>query len=448
MSLDLKKLIDKILTHINTLNSNITSLSNNINSVNTTLTNNINNVNNIKVNKSGDTMTGELINSSGGIWIQGGSAAGGDINRFSFTAGMPSAFPYNGNKRGVKFYSNAIALADPLNSNSNNDAGWLRHIEETANNGILELGVGDDGSESIVVRKYNTSSEPIAQAYLLDSSNNTSFPGTLSAGKYTANTNQSSEYQVSCRGGAGQIYLYSQAATTGSRGIYGCNAAGTGYNVMSVDQNNNVVIANSALASRRTIGGSSFAASLQAEFNSYKAQIPRNCVLPFYSSAYGNGSILFGYWLSGYDTNPYGGFYVCHYNTARYVGIQNGAYTEYVITKTAASSRRIKENIQPMTEIEANKLYQLNVISFDYKKGYENNAKNQLGLIAEECNKIIPNAVFKPGNEKDSIWSIDYTKFTPYLIKNLQIHEEKIKKLEEENNVLKSQLESLRQKKN
>lgn len=448
MSLDLKKLIDKILTHINTLNSNITSLSNNINSVNTTLTNNINNVNNIKVNKSGDTMTGELINSSGGIWIQGGSAAGGDVNRFSFTAGMPSAFPYNGNKRGVKFYSNAIALADPLNGNSNNDAGWLRHIEETANSGVLEIGVGDDGSEGIVVRQYNTSNNISAEAWLLNSAHDTKFPGTLTTGIYAANTSQSREFQLRCEGGAGQIYLYSQAGNTDSRGIYTYNSAGTGGSVCSIDQYNNVLIGNSALVSRRTIGGSNFAVALQSEFNSYKASLPRNAFLPFYSSAYSNGSLVFGYYLSGYDSNPYGGFYVCHYNNARYVGIQNGAYTEYVITKTAASSRRIKENIQPMTEIEASKLYKLNVVSFDYKKGYENDAKNQLGLIAEECNEIIPNAVFKPGDKKNSIWGIDYIKFTPYLIKNLQIHEEKIKKLEEENNVLKSQLESLRQNKN
>ena len=51
-------------------------------------------------------------------------------------------------------------------------------------------------------------------------------------------------------------------------------------------------------------------------------------------------------------------------------------------------------------------------------------------MIAEDCDKIIPYVVCKPNNDKDSIWSIDYTKFVPYLIKNLQLHEEKIKELD------------------
>jgi hypothetical protein len=40
-----------------------------------------------------------------------------------------------------------------------------------------------------------------------------------------------------------------------------------------------------------------------------------------------------GYFLSGYDNSPYGGFYVCHYNTPYYVGITNGAFTQYQLWK-------------------------------------------------------------------------------------------------------------------
>lgn len=192
-----------------------------------------------------------------------------------------------------------------------------------------------------------------------------------------------------------------------------------------------------SLASRATIGGGSYAAALQSYFNSYKASVPRNAFNNFYSSAYGNGALVFGYYLSGYDSNPYGGYYVCHYNTARYVGIQNGTYTEYVITKSAASSLKIKENIKPITTLEASKLYNLNVVSFDYKKEYENGKKNQLGLIAEEVNKIIPNAVYKPEGE-DTIWSIEYEKFIPYLIKCCQMQKEHIDILEQEIQELKS----------
>jgi len=101
---------------------------------------------------SGGTLTGELISKNGGIWVQGGSEAGGNYNRLTLTGGMPTELKYNVGKRGTRIYSNAIAFADPYNGNTNNDGGWIRHIEETANSSVLEIAVGDDGSEGIVVR--------------------------------------------------------------------------------------------------------------------------------------------------------------------------------------------------------------------------------------------------------------------------------------------------------
>ena len=68
-------------------------------------------------------MTGELINQTGGIWVQGGSAAGSNSQRMTLTAGMPVNLAYNTSKRGTRIYSNGIAFADPYNGNSNNDAG-------------------------------------------------------------------------------------------------------------------------------------------------------------------------------------------------------------------------------------------------------------------------------------------------------------------------------------
>lgn len=133
------------------------------------------------VNKAGDTMTGELISQTGGIWVQGGSAAGGNVGRMSLVNGMPNGLAYNTSKRGVRVYSNAIAFADPYNGNSNNDAGWIRHIEETANSGQLEIAVGDDNSnETIVVRRYGGNAVG-KELYLFNSAGNSTFPGTLSA---------------------------------------------------------------------------------------------------------------------------------------------------------------------------------------------------------------------------------------------------------------------------
>jgi hypothetical protein len=47
------------------------------------------------------------------------------------------------------------------------------------------------------------------------------------------------------------------------------------------------------------------------------------------SSAYGNGSYYMGYFLYGYENNPYGGFFVAHYDAAYYIGISNGSFSQH-----------------------------------------------------------------------------------------------------------------------
>lgn len=161
---------------------------------------------------SGGTLTNNLTIQTGGIWVQGGSAAGGDNTRMSLVAGMPDGLEYNNSKRGVRIYSNAIAFADPYNGNSNNDAGWIRHIETTENDGILEIAVGDDGMESIVVRKYNTHSDVVKEAYLLDSSGNTIFPGAVYASGFVK-SGSSDSYVLLGGGGHKALSDFSMAHT-------------------------------------------------------------------------------------------------------------------------------------------------------------------------------------------------------------------------------------------
>lgn len=107
----------------------------------------------------------QLVMNNKRIWIQGVGTAGGNNNRLTLVAGMPSGLAYNTSCRGTILYSNGIAFADPYNGNSNNDSGWIRHLETTANKGILEIAVGDDASnEEIHFRWYDTnaSAETIA----------------------------------------------------------------------------------------------------------------------------------------------------------------------------------------------------------------------------------------------------------------------------------------------
>lgn len=101
----------------------------------------------------------QLVMNNKRIWIQGVGTAGGNNNRLTLVAGIPSGLAFNTSCRGTILYSNGIAFADPYNGNSNSDSGWIRHLETSANNGTLEIAVGDDNdNEEIHFRWYDTTS--------------------------------------------------------------------------------------------------------------------------------------------------------------------------------------------------------------------------------------------------------------------------------------------------
>lgn len=529
----------------------------------------------------------KFICKNGPIWIQGGSNAGGNINRLETSAGMPGNMQYNQSRRGTQIYANGIAFCDPYNGNSNSDAGWIRQVETTGNSGYLEIATGDDGNEPIYIRQYNTSNAVARTFTILDGSGNSTSAGNISVATYTAgntynssgsaievrevgrvgsaqsawtyapkigfhwsgrvalqlgmnssqhlclfNNNSDSSYgtlktgatwgnsvlinsnwigfynaiggatrygYIQCNadrmyfrkengastyhfdfgghvytnnnmyadgniychgvwanrtdgerqvgvdaGTTGTFYLYSNGST---KGLYSSTGYRTGA-VITITSTSTTFYGNitgsaasatsstSALYVRTyaSLSGNNHALAVKSKFDRIDSSFPNNQLTCFYSSAYGNGSLYMGYKLSGYDSAPYGGFYVCHYNNAAYVGIQNGGYTEYTITKTAASSKYIKENIQTMTDEDGKKLLKLNPVSFDYKKDY--GEKNQYGFIAEEVLPILSYPVIcrQPLDkikENPTDIQIDYIKFIPYIIKLAQVQQKEIDTLKQ-----------------
>lgn len=96
------------------------------------------------------------------------------------------------------------------------------------------------------------------------------------------------------------------------------------------------------------------------------------------------------------------------------------------------SSRRYKENITKMTEEEANKILDVDVKMFDYKK--RENGTDVAGVIAEEVYNILPNVVTLAnvdGNEMPD--RVDYSKFVPYLIKEIQMLKKEVDELKGQN---------------
>lgn len=120
------------------------------------------------------------------------------------------------------------------------------------------------------------------------------------------------------------------------------------------------------------------------------------------------------------------------------------------------SSKLMKENISEMTDEQAKKLLELNVVDFDYIKEF-GGLKNQSGLIAEDVLDIFPNVVTIPedydeektknaikniGNGKiPKVLSLDYSKLVPYLIKMIQIQQKEIDELKDRIVALKELIE-------
>lgn len=62
-----------------------------------------------------------------------------------------------------------------------------------------------------------------------------------------------------------------------------------------------------------------------------------------------------------------------------------------------------------------------------------------IGFIAQELEKIIPEAVNKPKDDSKELWSVDYNKIVPILVNAM-------KELKKENDSLKSRLDALEQR--
>lgn len=97
------------------------------------------------------------------------------------------------------------------------------------------------------------------------------------------------------------------------------------------------------------------------------------------------------------------------------------------------SSRRYKKNIEDISDKRANLLDNIRVVTYDYKN--EKNGKNLAGVIAEEVEKIIPEVVtYTEINGEKVADGVDYSKFVPYLIKKVQMLQDKINKVEKKVN--------------
>ena len=137
-----------------------------------------------------------------------------------------------------------------------------------------------------------------------------------------------------------------------------------------------------------------------------------------------NGLNMWNSEIIGGGSNPKGG------NNAVVWWNQIGSGSvKYWIDKS--SDRRLKENITPTTINAIDTINKLNMVKFDFIKGKKH---EEVGLIAQEVEDIIPQAISRDPENEDGYLHIDYTAFVPYLIKAIQELNQKLEKVNEGRN--------------
>ena len=89
------------------------------------------------------------------------------------------------------------------------------------------------------------------------------------------------------------------------------------------------------------------------------------------------------------------------------------------------SDRRLKENITDTAVKALNKINRLRMVAFDF---IESKKHEEIGLIAQEVETIVPRIVSRDPENPDGYLHIDYTALVPYLIKAIQELNQKIEK--------------------
>ncbi|CAG5260989.1 PblB [Streptococcus pneumoniae] len=91
------------------------------------------------------------------------------------------------------------------------------------------------------------------------------------------------------------------------------------------------------------------------------------------------------------------------------------------------SDRRLKENITDTAVKALDKINRLRMVAFDF---IESKKHEEIGLIAQEAETIVPRIVSRDPENPDGYLHIDYTALVPYLIKAIQELNQKIEKIE------------------
>ncbi len=109
------------------------------------------------------------------------------------------------------------------------------------------------------------------------------------------------------------------------------------------------------------------------------------------------------------------------------------------------SDKRWKKNISPLDN-SLNKILNLNGVNFDFRideyTDFDFDSTRQVGFIAQEILKVIPEVVSKDG---DGFYSVEYSKVVPILVEAIKEQQKQIDKQKTDNEQLRTELNELKQ---
>ena len=216
-----------------------------------------------------------------------------------------------------------VEIIKPLRSTSNYDTAVSWSVDGETKQYGREIGLhntgGNDSTGSIAIIPYKTSTDPWSGTVGLFIAKNTlKLDGKPIALKSDLPSSLKNPYSLTLQANGTTLATYDGSVSKIVNLTYD--------NVGAAAKNHTH---NSLEPWASYINGDSHAAALKSIFNKNKTSIPRNKFISMLSSAYGNGSYYMGYFLYGYENNPYGGFFVAHYDAAYYIGVSNGSFSQH-----------------------------------------------------------------------------------------------------------------------
>jgi hypothetical protein len=221
--------------------------------------------------------------------------------------------------------------------------------------------------------------------------------------------------------GAGALLSNSTGARNTANGVFALFS--------NTEGNGNVAIGRSALVNNTTGGGNAAIGYTALFFNTSGSNNTASGINALDSNTTGNNNVALGNGAGANATTGSGNVYigtgmqgVAGESDACYIGSifgQTSANGVPVLINsnnklgTATSSKRFKEDIQPMDKA-SEALLALKPVTFRYKKEIDPTRASQFGLVAEDVEKVNPDLVVR--DKEGKIYSVRYDQVNAMLL--------------------------------